>query len=96
MFVFENRILRRIFGPKRDENGKWKRLHNAERNNEMSGSEASSRLAVPSTDFTAKRGIQSTALRLKLFSFYKTILNTITIIIITKKYIKRSSLINFS
>ena len=21
--VFENRILRRIFGPKRDENGKW-------------------------------------------------------------------------
>ena len=26
--VFENRILRRIFGPKRDENGKWRRLHN--------------------------------------------------------------------
>jgi hypothetical protein len=25
--VFENRILRRIFGPKRDENGEWKRLH---------------------------------------------------------------------
>ena len=25
---FENRILRRIFGPKRDENGEWKRLHN--------------------------------------------------------------------
>ena len=26
--VFENRILRRIFGPKRDENGEWRRLHN--------------------------------------------------------------------
>ena len=25
--VFENRILRRIFGPKRDENGEWRRLH---------------------------------------------------------------------
>ena len=23
-------ILRRIFGPKRDENGKWRRLHNEE------------------------------------------------------------------
>ena len=27
---FENRILRRIFGPKRDENGEWRRLHNEE------------------------------------------------------------------
>ena len=26
--VFENRILRQIFGPKRDENGEWRRLHN--------------------------------------------------------------------
>ena len=26
----ENRILRRIFGPKRDKNGKWRRLHNEE------------------------------------------------------------------
>ena len=26
--VFENWILRRIFGPKRDENGEWRRLHN--------------------------------------------------------------------
>ena len=26
--VFENRILRRIFGPKRDENGEWRRLQN--------------------------------------------------------------------
>ena len=26
--VFENRILRRIFGPKGDENGEWRRLHN--------------------------------------------------------------------
>ena len=28
--VFENRILRRIFGSKRDENGQWRRLHNEE------------------------------------------------------------------
>ena len=28
--VFEKRILRRIFGPKRDENGKWRRLQNEE------------------------------------------------------------------
>ena len=28
--VFENRILRRIFGPKTDENGEWRRLHNVE------------------------------------------------------------------
>ena len=25
--VFENRILRRIFGPKREENGEWRRLY---------------------------------------------------------------------
>ena len=30
LLVFENRILRRIFGPKRDENGEWRRLHNEE------------------------------------------------------------------
>ena len=28
--LFENRIPRRIFGPKRDENGEWRRLHNEE------------------------------------------------------------------
>jgi hypothetical protein len=29
--VFENRVLRRIFGPKRDEvTGKWRRIHNNE------------------------------------------------------------------
>jgi hypothetical protein len=29
--VFENRVLRRIFGPKRDEvTGGWKKLHNVE------------------------------------------------------------------
>ena len=26
--VFENRILRRIFEPKKDDNGEWGRLHN--------------------------------------------------------------------
>jgi hypothetical protein len=31
--VFENRVLRRIFGPKRDEvPGEWRRLHNEELN----------------------------------------------------------------
>ena len=28
--VFENRILRRVFGPKRDENGHCRRFHNEE------------------------------------------------------------------
>ena len=28
--VFENRVLRRIFGPKSDENGEGRRLHNEE------------------------------------------------------------------
>jgi hypothetical protein len=29
--VFENRVLRRIFGPKRDEvTGRWRKLHNEE------------------------------------------------------------------
>jgi hypothetical protein len=29
--VFDNRVLRRIFGPKRDEvRGEWRRLHNKE------------------------------------------------------------------
>ena len=32
--VFENWVLRRIFGPKRDEvTGEWKKLHNEELNN---------------------------------------------------------------
>jgi hypothetical protein len=32
--VFENRVLRRIFGPKREEvAGGWKRLHNEELRN---------------------------------------------------------------
>jgi hypothetical protein len=31
--VFENRVPRRIFGPKRDEvTGKWRKLHNEEFN----------------------------------------------------------------
>jgi hypothetical protein len=31
--VFENRVLRRIFGPKREEDGSWKKLHNGELHN---------------------------------------------------------------
>jgi len=31
--VFKNRVLRRIFGPKRDEvTGEWRKLHNEELN----------------------------------------------------------------
>jgi hypothetical protein len=34
MRVFENRVLRRIFGPKRDEvTGKWRKLHSEELHN---------------------------------------------------------------
>ena len=33
MRVFENMVLRRIFGPRRDElTGEWRRLHNEELN----------------------------------------------------------------
>jgi hypothetical protein len=31
--VFENRVLRRIFGPKREEDGSWGKLHNDEFHN---------------------------------------------------------------
>jgi hypothetical protein len=31
--VFENRVLRRVFGPKRDEvTGEWSKIHNEELN----------------------------------------------------------------
>ena len=31
--MFENRVLRKVYGPKRDEvTGEWRRLHNAELN----------------------------------------------------------------
>jgi hypothetical protein len=28
--VFENRVLKKIFGPKREEDGSWRKLHNDE------------------------------------------------------------------
>jgi hypothetical protein len=28
--VFENRVLRKIFGPKKEEDGSWRKLHNDE------------------------------------------------------------------
>jgi hypothetical protein len=35
--MFENRVLRKIFGPKRDEaTGEWRRLHNEELNDRYS------------------------------------------------------------
>jgi hypothetical protein len=35
--VFENRVLRRIFGPKRDEvTGEWRKLQNEELNDQYS------------------------------------------------------------
>jgi hypothetical protein len=36
--VFENRVLRRIFGPKREEDGSWIKLHNDELNDLCSSS----------------------------------------------------------
>jgi len=37
--VLENRVLRRIFGPKRDEvTGEWRKLHNEELNDMFSSS----------------------------------------------------------
>jgi hypothetical protein len=37
--VFENRVLRRIFGPKRDEvTGEWRKLHNEVRNDPYTSS----------------------------------------------------------
>jgi hypothetical protein len=37
--VFENRVLRRIFGPKRDDvTGEWRKLHNEELHNLYSSS----------------------------------------------------------
>jgi hypothetical protein len=37
--VFENRVLRKIFGPKRDEvTGEWRKLHNKELNDLHSSS----------------------------------------------------------
>ena len=33
LMLFENKVLRRIFGPKRDEvTGEWRKLHNEELN----------------------------------------------------------------
>jgi hypothetical protein len=34
--VFENRVLRRIFGPRRDEIGGWRKLHSEELHNMFS------------------------------------------------------------
>jgi hypothetical protein len=31
--AFENRVLRRTFGPKREEDGSWRKLHNDELHN---------------------------------------------------------------
>jgi hypothetical protein len=31
--VFENKVLRRIFGPKREEDRLWRKLHNSELHN---------------------------------------------------------------
>jgi hypothetical protein len=36
--VFENNVLRKIFGPKREVPGEWRKLHNEELNNLYSSS----------------------------------------------------------
>jgi hypothetical protein len=42
LMVFENRVLRRIFGPKRDEvTGDWGKLHNEELHNLYSSTNGS-------------------------------------------------------
>jgi hypothetical protein len=37
--VFENRVLRRMFGPKRDEVTSWRKMHNEGLNNSLSSSD---------------------------------------------------------
>jgi hypothetical protein len=45
--VFENRVLRRIFGPKRDEvTGDWRKLHNEELHNYYSSKKKINSVAV--------------------------------------------------
>jgi hypothetical protein len=36
--VFENKLLRKIFGPKREEDGSWRKSHNDELHNQYSSS----------------------------------------------------------
>jgi len=46
--VFENMVLRRIFGPRRDEvTGDWRRLHNEELNDLYSSPTASACIRIP-------------------------------------------------
>jgi hypothetical protein len=42
--VFQNRVLRRIFGPKREEDGSWRKLHNDELHNLYSSLNISRRM----------------------------------------------------
>jgi hypothetical protein len=45
--VFENKVLRRIFGPKRDEvTGEWRKLHNEERR-DLGKPEGKRQLEIP-------------------------------------------------
>jgi hypothetical protein len=45
--VFKNRVLRRIFGPKRDEvTGGWRKLHNEELHN-LNSSSSTIRIIMP-------------------------------------------------
>jgi hypothetical protein len=39
--VLENRVFRKIFGPKREEDGLWRKLHNDELHNLYSSSSSS-------------------------------------------------------
>jgi hypothetical protein len=61
--VFENRVLRRIFGPKRDEvTGEWRKLHNEELNNMYSSPDIISQVKaneVGGTCGTHRRGEES-------------------------------------
>jgi hypothetical protein len=49
--VFENRVLRRIFGPKRDEvKGEWRKLHNEELYNSYSSPDINRQVKVKANE----------------------------------------------
>jgi hypothetical protein len=58
--VFENRVLRRIFGPRRDEvTGEWRKLHNEELHNCYSSPDIIRQVKVGGARGTRGRGEKS-------------------------------------
>jgi hypothetical protein len=55
--VFENRVLRRIFGPKKDEvTAEWKKLHNEELNDKIEKNEMGVELSTYGGEERRKQG----------------------------------------